>query len=261
MSVDPNRPSAARIYDRYLGGRHNFAVDRAVAERAIDLVPNLPLIAKANRAFLHRAVRYAASRGVRQFLDIGSGIPTEGNVHEIARAADAQARVVYVDIDPTAVVHARQILGDDPLTTVVQADLHEAERILTDPPVRALLDFDQPVCLLLIAMLHFVPDTPELRSALRHYHGALAPGSLLAVSHATASARPAEVARLAELYTRTGTSMVVRGPEELLDLLSGWDLVDPGLVFSPLWRPEPGAEPVEDPASFATLVAVGQRSD
>ncbi|MGI5243520.1 SAM-dependent methyltransferase [Dactylosporangium sp. CA-139066] len=261
MNVDPNRPSAARIYDRYLGGRHNFAVDRAVAERAIELVPDIPRIARANRAFLHRAVRYAASRGVHQFLDIGSGIPTEGNVHEVARAEDPQARVVYVDIDPTAVVHARQILGDDPLTTVVQADLHEADKILTDPGVRALLDFDRPVCILLIAMLHFVPDTPELRAALRRYHDAFVPGSLLAVSHATASARPSEMARLAELYTRTGTSMVVRDAAELLDLLDGWDLVEPGPVFSPLWRPEPGSEEVDDPASYATLAVVGERRD
>jgi SAM-dependent methyltransferase len=259
MSVDPNRPSAARIYDRYLGGRHNFAVDRAVAQRAVDLVPNIPDIARANRAFLHRAVRYAAGRGVRQFLDIGSGIPTEGNVHEIARADDPGARVVYVDIDPTAVIHARQILGADPLTAVVQADLHDAERILTDPQVRALLDLDQPVCLLLIAMLHFVPDTPELRAALRRYHDTLAPGSLLAVSHATDSARPEEMARLADLYTRTGTSMVVRDAAHLLPLLEGWNLVEPGIVFSPLWRPEPDAPPVEDPAAFATLAVVGER--
>ncbi|GAA2379032.1 SAM-dependent methyltransferase [Dactylosporangium salmoneum] len=259
MSVDPNRPSAARIYDRYLGGSHNFAVDRAVAQRAADLVPGIAGIARANRAFLRRAVRYALGRGVRQFLDIGSGIPTEGNVHEIARAHDPQARVVYVDIDPTAVVHARQILGDDPRTAVVQADLHQAGAILADPQVTALLDFDRPICLLLIAMLHFVPDTPELRAALRAYHDALAPGSLLAVSHATASARPEEMARLADLYTRTGTAMVVRNAAELLSMLDGWDPVEPGVVFSPLWRPDPDDPPVEGPASFATLAAVGER--
>jgi hypothetical protein len=156
-------------------------------------------------------------------------------------------------------VHARQILGDDPLTTVVQADLHQAEQILTDPQVQALLDFDRPVCLLLIAMLHFVPDTPELRAALRCYHDTLAPGSLLAVSHATASTRPEEIAGLAELYTRTGTSMVVRGRDELLSLLSGWSPVPPGVVFSPQWRPDPAEPAVEDPASFATLAVVGER--
>ncbi|WP_433218657.1 SAM-dependent methyltransferase [Dactylosporangium sp. CS-047395] len=251
MSVDPNRPSVARMYDHYLGGRHNFAVDRAVAERAVAMVPAIPRIARANRAFLHRAVRFAVERGVRQFLDIGSGIPTEGNVHEVARALDPQARVVYVDIDPTAVVHARQILDGDPHTAVVQADLHEAGAILGDPQVKALLDFARPICLLLVAMLHFVPDTPELRAALRAYHDALAPGSLLAASHATG-----DVGELADLYTRTGTPMVLRDRDELAALLDGWDLVPPGLVFSAEWRPD---TPPDDPASYATLAAVGER--
>jgi SAM-dependent methyltransferase len=259
MSVDPNRPSAARIYDHYLGGTHNFAVDRAVAERAIALVPAIPRIARANRAFLRRAVRYAGGRGVRQFLDIGSGIPAEGNVHEVARELDTEARVVYVDIDPTAVVHARQILGADPQTTVVQADLHQAAQILGDPQVKTLLDLDRPVCLLLVAMLHFTPETPELRTALRAYHDALAPGSLLVISHATPSARSDEMAELADLYTRTGTSMVVRDRTEIAGLLEGWDLVEPGLVYSPLWRPDPSQEPVPDPASYATLAAVAER--
>jgi SAM-dependent methyltransferase len=259
MSVDPNRPSAARIYDHYLGGTHNFAVDRAVAERAIALVPAIPRIARANRAFMRRAVRYAVGRGVRQFLDIGSGIPAEGNVHEVARELDAQARVVYVDIDPTAVVHARQVLGADPQTTVVQADLHQAEQILGDPQVKTLLDLDRPVCLLLVAILHFTPETPELRTALRAYHDALAPGSLLVVSHATTGAGSDEMAELADLYTRTGTSMVVRDRTEVAALLDGWDLVEPGLVHGPLWRPDPSEDPVPDPASYATLAAVAER--
>ncbi|MER7272910.1 SAM-dependent methyltransferase [Dactylosporangium sp. NPDC000244] len=247
MSVDPNRPSAARIYDHYLGGRHNFAVDRAVAARALALIPDLPRIARANRAFLHRAVRYAASRGVVQFLDIGSGIPTEGNVHEIVPSG----RVVYVDVDPTAVVHARQILAGNPSTAVIQADLHDAEQILGDPQVKALLDFTRPVCLLLVAILHFVPDTPELRAALRTYRDALAPGSLIALSHATG-----EVGDLADLYTRTGTPMVLRDRGELAGLLEGWDLVEPGVVHGPAWRPD---EPVAEPDSYATLAAVAVR--
>ncbi|GAA3456359.1 SAM-dependent methyltransferase [Dactylosporangium matsuzakiense] len=253
MSVDPNRPSAARIYDCYLGGRHNFAVDRAMAERALALVPEISRIARANRAFLDRAVRYAAGRGIRQFLDIGSGIPTEGNVHEIARSIDPQARVVYVDVDPAAVVHARQILDGDPLTAVVQADLLRAAQILGDPQVKALLDPDEPVCLLLVALLHFVPDTPELREALRTYHDTLVPGSILVVSHATRA-----VEGLADLYTRTGLSTVPRDEAELAGLIEGWEPVAPGLVRSPLWRPEPGGD-ADDPAGFALLVAVAER--
>ncbi|MFI5909545.1 SAM-dependent methyltransferase [Dactylosporangium sp. NPDC051541] len=255
MSVDPNRPSAARIYDCYLGGHHNFAVDRALARRAIELVPAIPHIVGANRAFLRRAIRYALGRGVRQFLDIGSGIPTEGNVHEVARSIDPRARVVYVDIDPTAVVHARQILDGDPLTAVVQADLHQAGQILGDPQVKSLLDLTEPVCLLLVAMLHFVPDTPDLRAALRTYHDALAPGSLVAVSHATNA-----IKELTDLYSRTGLSVVMRDETELAELLEGWRPVEPGLVRSPRWHPEPDTDPAEDPAVFATLVGVAERT-
>lgn len=260
MSVDPNRPSAARIYDHVLGGRHNFAVDREVAERAVTLVPDLPRVARDNRAFLHRAVRFAASRGVRQFIDIGSGIPTQGNVHEAARAADPGARVVYVDVDPTAVIHSRQILGDDPRTAVLQADLHQADQVLGDPSVRALVDFDRPVCLLLVAMLHFIPDSPELHAALHRYRDAAAPGSLLAVSHGTTGSRSRQLEQLADLYVRTGTPLVLRDRAAILGLFEGWDLVDPGLVHLPMWRPEPGDPPVEDPGAYAALAAVGVRT-
>lgn len=264
MSVDPNRPSAARIYDCYLGGSHNFAVDREVAERAVALVPELPRIAGDNRAFLGRVVRLAASRGVRQFIDIGSGIPTEGNVHEAARAADPGARVVYVDIDPTAVIHSRQILGDDPRTVVLQADLHQAGRILDDPAVRALVDFDQPVCLLLVAMLHFIPDSPELHGALRRFHDTVAPGSLLAVSHGDAGSADiggiADIEGLAELYVRTGTPLVLRDRDAILGLLDGWDLLEPGLVPLPQWHSEPGDPPVGARVPYAAVAAVGVRA-
>ncbi len=259
MSVDPNRPSAARIYDCFLGGIHNFAVDREVAERAVALVPDLPQVARDNRAFLRRAVRLAAARGVRQFIDVGSGIPTEGNVHEAARAADPGARVAYVDIDPTAVIHARQILGDDPQTVVLQADLHQAGRILDDPSVRALIDFDRPVCLLLVAMLHFIPDSTELHAALRRYRDALAPGSLLAVSHGTAGSRVDRLEQLADLYVRTGTPLVLRDRDAILGLFDGWELLEPGLTQLPLWRPDPDDPPVGDAAAYAALAGVGVR--
>ncbi|MDG6105712.1 SAM-dependent methyltransferase [Dactylosporangium aurantiacum] len=257
MSVDPNRPSAARIYDYFLGGTHNFAIDREVAERAYALVPDLPQVARDNRAFLRRVVRLAASRGVRQFIDIGSGIPTEGNVHDAARAADPDARVVYVDVDPTAVIHSREILGDDPRTAVLQADLHQADRVLSDASVRALVDFDQPVCLLLVAMLHFIPESPDLHEALRRYRDAAAQGSLLAITHGTAGSRAEQLEDLANLYVRTGTPLVLRDRAAILALFDGWELLDPGLVQLPLWRPDPGDPPVEDPDAYAALAAVG----
>jgi len=259
IGIDPNRPSAARIYDCFLGGTHNFAADRAVAARSIELVPEIPLIAKSNRAFLHRATRMAAAAGVRQFIDIGSGIPTEGNVHEIAREVHPDARVVYVDVDPTAVLHARAILGDDPQAVVVQADLHQAQAILDDPAVRRLLDFSEPICLLMIAVLHFMPDTPKLRLALDRYLATVPPGSYLAISHASASARPESLGRLADLYTRTGNPLVLRDQDQLVSLLDGWTILEPGIVYTPQWRPDPDAEPVADPASYIVLAGVGRR--
>jgi hypothetical protein len=257
--VDPNRPSAARIYDCFLGGTHNYAADRAVAARAIELVPMLPQIMKANREVLHRAVRLAAGHGVRQFLDIGSGIPTEGSVHEVARAVRPDARVVYADIEPTAVIHARAILGDDPGATVVHGDLQDARTILDNPEVRAVIDFSEPVCVLIIAVLHFIPDSPMLTVALQRYRDAVPSGSYLAMTHATASARPEQLDTLSDLYNRTGTPMVYRDAGQVTKIFGGWPLLEPGIVFGPLWRPEPGAEPVEDPASYLTLAGMARK--
>ena len=255
--VDPSKPSAARIYDCFLGGNHNFAADRAVAARAIELVPELPKIMQANRAFLRRAVRVAASRGIRQFLDLGSGIPTEGNVHEVARAVDAQARVAYVDLEPTAVLHAREILGDDPRTLALQGDLQRPEGFLADPRLRELIDFDQPVCVLMIAVLHFVPESPQLAAALAAYREVAAAGSALVISHATGSARQGALDRVADLYNRTGTPLVLRDDAQVHDLFAGWELLDPGIVFSPLWRPDDRQPPVDDPAAYITLAGMG----
>src|SRR3954452_21918503 len=156
--VDLSRPSAARVYDYYLGGSHNLEVDRRMAREAISLWPDLPEIMQANRAFLRRAVSYLAGQGITQFLDIGSGIPTVGNVHEVAQRATPAARVVYVDIDPVAVAHSTAILGDNPGAVVIQGDVCQPERILADPQVQRLLDLQQPLVILLMALLHFVAD-------------------------------------------------------------------------------------------------------
>jgi hypothetical protein len=158
------------------------------------------------------------------------------------------------------VIHSRQILGDDPRTVVLQADLHQADRILDDPAVRALVDFDRPVCLLLVAMLHFIPDSPELHTALRRYRDALVPGSLLAVSHGTPGSRPDRLKDLATLHVRTGTPLVLRDRAAILGLFDGWELLDPGLVHLPLWRPDPGGPTVEHPDAHAALAAVGVRT-
>jgi hypothetical protein len=255
--IDPNRPSAARIYDVYLGGAHNFAADRAVAARAAEILPDLPMIARANRAFLQRAVRYAVGRGIRQFLDLGSGIPTEHNVHQVAREQTPDARVVYVDLDPTAVLYSRHMLAGDEQTAIVHGDLRDPAAILATPEARDLLDLSRPIGVLMIAVLHFLPDGPEVDTALRAYREAAAPGSLLAVSHATSSRDPEPTERLAELYSRTSTPLVLRDAARVARFFEGWDLVEPGVVLGPRWRPDDG--PVSNAERFLTLVGVGER--
>ncbi|GAA2713382.1 SAM-dependent methyltransferase [Actinoplanes palleronii] len=257
--IDPNRPSSARVYDALLGGTHNFAVDRSVAGRIMEFVPEIGAIARANRAVLHRVVRHAVAHGVRQFVDLGSGIPTEGNTHEVALAADPGARVAYVDVDPTAVLYARELLGDDPGTVVVLGDLREPGAVLADPGLRAVIDLGQPTAILMFAVLHFIPDGAVLDAALSGYREAVAPGSLLAVSHATGGADPAAVDRVADLYNRTGTPLVPRDERQFAALFDGWELVAPGVVHGPRWHPDPDDEPVENPATFLTLVGVGRR--
>ena len=258
--IDPDRPSPARVYDCFLGGTHNFAADRAVAEKAVAAIPELPQIMRYNRAFLRRAVRLAAHEGVDQFLDLGSGIPTEGNVHDVAREILPAARVVSVDVDPVAVIHSRHIMGTDPYNGVVHADLLDADRVLGDPVVGGLLDLRRPVCLLMVAVLHFQPDTPELRAALARYREAVAPGSYLVVSHATDEDRPGDVAQLADLYNKVSQPLVPRNRGQLRDLLAGWELVEPGLARGPDWRPDPAdPPPPSDLWRYATLVGVGRK--
>jgi SAM-dependent methyltransferase len=260
INVDLQRPNAARVYDYYLGGSHNFAADREMAQRAIDLWPQVPMIIQANRAFLRRVVRYLVRAGVRQFLDLGSGIPTVGNVHEIAQQHAPDARVMYVDIDPVAVAHARMILADNPRAGVIQADLRRPDQILSHQQLGDLLDLTQPVALLIVAVLHFVPDADDPARVVADYRKMLAPGSYLAVSHATDDAqRSRQAAEHRELYARTATPMTMRSRDRISHLLQGWDLVDPGLVRLPLWRPDPTDESPERPETFAGYAAVGRK--
>jgi SAM-dependent methyltransferase len=257
--IDLSRPSAARVYDYYLGGAHNFAVDREMAKQAIAMWPDLPLIMHANRAFLRRAVRYCVAAGVRQFLDLGSGIPTVGNVHEVARAAAADARVVYADSDPVAVTYSRTILGDDSQTTVAQADLRRPDQLLARPEVTSLLDWEQPVAVMMVAVLHFVPDADDPAQIIANYRDALAPGSFLVMSHATHEGQPQRADEHQELYRRTPTPMTMRSRAEVTALFGGFDLVDPGVVYLPLWLPESLDEVDEHPERFTGLAAVGRK--
>ncbi|MGH3679798.1 MAG: SAM-dependent methyltransferase [Natronosporangium sp.] len=241
-AIDLERPSVARMYDYFLGGSHNFAVDREAAHQILAIMPDVPLRAQANRAFLRRAVRYLLGAGVRQFLDIGSGIPTVGNVHEVAQQAAPDSRVVYVDVDPVAVAHSQELLAGDDRSAVIQEDLRRPDRILTHPVVRELLDLREPVAVLLVAVLHFVPDADAPHAAVAAIRDALAPGSYLALSHANVTAIDAgDLAAGQRVYDRSDGSFFSRPTGEVARFFDGFTLVEPGLVWVPRWRPDPGS--------------------
>jgi S-adenosyl methyltransferase len=257
--IDLDRPSGARVYDYFLGGAHNFAVDRQLAEAIATMTPNVGDTMRANRAFLRRAVRFLVSQGISQFLDIGSGIPTVGNVHEVARDADPAARVVYVDVDPIAVAHSRAIIGEDPLTAVLQADARDVEGILADPDTRRLLDFDRPVAVLLLGVLHFVPDADDPAAIVARLRDALAAGSYVALVNVTHEDQPPEVIEAQKLSGRTGTPIYLRSRAELLAQFAGLSLVDPGLVHIPQWRPDSPGDPEDHPERFGALAGIGRK--
>ncbi|WP_255629395.1 SAM-dependent methyltransferase [Jidongwangia harbinensis] len=231
------------MYDYYLGGIHNFPADRAVAKVLLERTPMLRTIARDNRAFLARAVRYLTSVGVHQFLDIGSGIPTEGNVHEIAQAVVPGARVVYVDVDPDAVSESLQLLAGNQYATAIRADIREPQAILDHPQVRDLLDFDQPMAVLMVAVLHFVEDTDEVCDIVATFRSALAPGSHLVVAHATldeliVDEREWEKTQR-EYRQQTTTPLVPREKSDVARFFDECRMVEPGLVWLNTWRPDP----------------------
>ncbi|MGH4019666.1 MAG: SAM-dependent methyltransferase [Pseudonocardiaceae bacterium] len=257
--VDTAVPNSARVYDYLLGGGHNFAPDRALAEQVEAAIPGARDVARLNRAFLRRAVLFLVNAGVRQFLDLGSGIPTVGNVHEIAQQADDQARVVYVDKEPVAVAHTRLLLERNELAGVVRADLCEPEVVLQAPETRRLLDFDAPIGLLTVAVLHWVPDERRPREIVAAYRDRLAPGSYLALSHATADTQPEQVATTVEVFKRSADGLRPRSREEILGLFTGFEIIDPGLVSTALWRPESSEEGESDAAHSEILAGVGRK--
>jgi hypothetical protein len=258
--VDLTRPSAARVYDYYLGGAHNFAVDREMAERAIGLWPDLPMIMQQNRAFLRRAVQFCVDAGIRQFLDLGSGIPTVGNVHEVAQDAAPESRVVYVDNDPVAAAYSENILRGNDRAGVVQADLRRPDEVLTSPGVRTLLNLDEPIAVMMVAVLHFVPDSDDPSAIVAKYREAMAPGSYLVLSHASQAGRPDQADSHQDLYQRTATPMTMRTREQVTGLFDGFDLVEPGVVFFPEWRPVSPEDVDDHPERFTGLAAVGRKA-
>jgi len=254
--VDIDKPNAARMYDYALGGAHNFAVDRDLVRQAEQTMPGgVARVAHANRAFLGRLVRWLVAAGVRQFLDIGSGIPTLGNVHEVAQRAAPGTRVMYVDVDPVAVAHSRLILSGNPDAEVIEGDLRRPGEILTDPTVLSTLDFNEPVAVLLVAVLHFVPDEDDPAGLVAGLVDALAPGSYIGLSHGTDEDNDDEAATMSRLYRRTTMPLHLRSRREVLALLHGLDLVEPGLVPVADWHPDPSPEPTTPCPEMLGLLA------
>ncbi|TMQ91046.1 hypothetical protein ETD83_32755 [Actinomadura soli] len=256
--VDSRRPSVARVYDYLLGGDHNFASDRDLATGLLRVEPQARELAQANRAFLRRAVRTIAETGIDQFVDIGSGIPTQGNVHEVAQRVNPDARVVYVDNDDVAVAHSRTILAGNDQAAVLHADMRSPEDILADPALKGLLDLSRPVAFLLVAALHLVKHEEDPAAIVAALRDAAAPGSHLVISHLTHEAEPGKTAAIGKLYDRASSPAVSRSHAEILRFFDGWDVLDPGLVYVPQWRPDEG-ETVDDPERFLVLGGVGRR--
>jgi len=254
--IDPNKPSPARIYDFWLGGSQNFAADREVGQRIAEAMPHLPIAARANRAFLSRVVHHlVADLGITQLLDLGSGVPAAGNVHEVARAHNPEANVIYVDVDSVAIAHARSLLEDLPGCEAILADVRSPATVLGHPLLQATLDLKQPVAVLMFAVLHFVPDEGAPEEIVRDFMQATVSGSYLAISHGVPDVHdPGTQQDAADSYAaRTGIPFVARTPEQLSTWFTDLELMPPGLVSIDEWMPEPLVEPRENPLIYGAL--------
>ncbi|WP_308168108.1 SAM-dependent methyltransferase [Nonomuraea sp. NEAU-A123] len=258
--IPPTVPNVARMYDYYLGGKDNFAVDREAADKIISIVPSVRSTTKANRAFLGKAVSLLARAGVRQFVDIGAGLPTQDNVHQVVQRVAADARTVYVDNDPVVLVHARALLEDNPETKVIGGDLRRPKELLADPDLREHIDFGRPVAVLMLAVLHFIPDHDEVDAIVETVRRALVPGSYLLLSHFYTPDDEQDTVRAgAKAYSSTNAgSLTARSLTRINGYLSGLDLIEPGLVPVRTWRPAWEEEAVVDLSVPDLLGAVGR---
>ena len=258
--IDTTKANVARVYDYWLGGDHNFQADRDLARTIIALDPNIRTTMRANRAFLGRVVRFLAGQaGIRQFLDIGSGIPTENAVHQVAQDTAPGSRVVYVDNDEVAVAHSRLLLEGNPDAEVIQGDLREPAKILADPSTQLMLDFTQPVAVFLVAVLHFIPDRGQPADIIATLRDALAPGSYLVICHACRDEQPTLADSFETVYnSRVTAHLNMRTRAEITSLCDGFTLLDPGLVWIPQWRPDTPDDVPEDPSKYWALVGVGR---
>ena len=247
MGFDVNRPHPARIYGYWLGGKDNFKADRDAGDELAGKLPSLPVTARANRGFMVRVVRHlTAGLGIRQFLDIGAGLPARPNLHEVAQGTAPAARVVYADNDPLVLVHARALLTStlEGATRHLDADLHHPGAVIEQ--ARRLLDFSQPVAVTLLAILHLFPDDAEVRQILKELTESLCSGSALAVSVATGHSDPAGARAAQAVAVKHGLSVALRSKAEVAGMLAGLDVLDPGVMLVHRWRPNPADPDVDD---------------
>ncbi|MFJ2760136.1 SAM-dependent methyltransferase [Streptomyces prasinus] len=261
LRIDTGKPHPARMYDWFLGGKDNYPVDEELGRQLVGFAPVIPVMARMNRAFMHRAVRWVAGQGVRQFLDIGTGIPTEPNLHQVAQEVAPDARVVYCDNDPIVLAHAGALLRGTPEGAVdyVQADAHDTAAILEH--ARGTLDFDRPVALSLIALLHFIGDEDGAYELVERLKDALAPGSFLIMSHLTPDFHPEEASRkVSDLYRAGGLTMDMRNRERFVRFFGGLEPVEPGVVAAEDWHPELGKPvPGQENVLSGSYVAVARK--
>lgn len=259
--VDLDRPSVARIYDYLLGGYHNFEIDRQAAEQFAMLFPDLALTARVNRAFLRRAALFVSAQGIDQFIDLGSGIPTVGNVHEIVRENNPAARTVYVDIDPVAIVYSQKILADETGVAAIRADVRRPRDVLDHPATLALIDFSRPIGLFVVALMHYITDETEAESVISAYKDAMPSGSYLTIGVWTNDDAPRDVMeKYVQLTRMTTTPGRPRSRETVLGYFDGFELVEPGLVHSPQWRPDGPDDLIwDEPERSVTWVGVARK--
>ncbi|MCF6525136.1 SAM-dependent methyltransferase [Streptomyces sp. JJ36] len=257
--IDTSKAHPARMYDYYLGGRDNYEVDRAAADRVLKLAPEIRVSARGNRAFLRRAVRAVVDRGIRQIVDVGTGIPTSPNTHEVAHAAAPGVRVAYVDNDPIVSTYAGAKLTHEGDAGFVLADVREPKAITDHPVTRDLIDFREPVALLLVAVLHFLRDEEDPAGVVAELAGRLAPGSCLVLSHITDDFRTGgtTLAEATAVYDDATASLNLRTRAEVLRFFDGFDLLEPGLVQLPLWRPDGPVPSPEELRQYVGYAGVG----